>query len=270
VVAGGGWWWLVVAGGWWWLVAAGGGGWWWLVVGGWCWWLVAGGWRWLVVVAGGGVPHWPTQRAHRTSPRAQGIPLIMGLEMDSPTKLTLTTADAMKDARRHHGALDEKEQVSFMNLRKKTKSLHLAAVGPELKNRFGGVFEFCARRSREALQQSGIYGQHSVWVCGKPIIDSDTQTIGIAFSSENLLLNAVRQTRFGFPSIVQVDCTYRLVLEGHNNMLFGTVDPSQHFHIIGYGICSKEDTAMHTHIAKCLKNVIELVHKERMEKEESI
>lgn len=88
------------------------------------------------------------------------------------------------------------------------------------------------------------------------------QTVCIAFSTENLLANAYRQTRFGLPSLVLVDTTHRLVLEGHNNMLFGVVDAAQHFHTIGYGICSKEDTAAHAHIAACLKKEIERVMQE--------
>ena len=87
-------------------------------------------------------------------------------------------------------------------------------------------------------------------MCGEPIIDAESQNITIAFSTRNLLLNAYRQMLFGLPAIVQVDTTHRLVLEGHNNMLFGTVDAAQHFHVIGYGLCASEDQAAHTHIMK--------------------
>ena len=52
-------------------------------------------------------------------------------------------------------------------------------------------------------------------------------------STENLLLNAYRQEQFGIPGILQIDCTHRVVLEGHVCMLFGTVDAAQHFHTVG-------------------------------------
>ena len=91
------------------------------------------------------------------------------------------------------------------------------------------------------------------------MIDAENQTIAIAFSTRNLLLNAYRQQQYGLRHLIQVDTTYRIVLEGHNHMLFGTVDPAQHFHVIGYGICSKEDTASHGHIMKCLAQEAELL-----------
>ena len=78
-------------------------------------------------------------------------------------------------------------------------------------------------------------------MCGEPIINSDNQNITIAYSTPNLLKNAYRQQQYGLPAILQVDTTHRLVLEGHNNMLFGTLDAAQHFHIIGYGLCHSED-----------------------------
>jgi hypothetical protein len=192
------------------------------------------------------------------------------LNMSDPSKLKLTSTNALFAARRDLGALDEAQQKQFLAARKKVKLKNNTVVPKELKNTFGGVTEFCASNSRAALQASGDYGLHAVWVCGEPLIDPEKQEIGVAYSTENLLLNAYRQAQYGLPSIVQVDTTHRLVIEGHNNMLFGTTDAAQHFHIIGYGLCSKEDTAMHTHIAKCLKVAMETIVKERMAKGEGI
>ena len=92
----------------------------------------------------------------------------------------------------------------------------------------------------------------------------------IAYSTPNLLLNAYRQTLFGVPSMCQVDTTHRLVLQGHNSMLFGCVDTAQHFHVIGYGICSSEDTAAHEHIATCLKVELEALVEQRRTDQESV
>ena len=96
-------------------------------------------------------------------------------------------------------------------------------------------------------------------MCGEPIINSDNQNITIAYSTPNLLKNAYRQQQYGLPAILQVDTTHRLVLEGHNNMLFGTLDAAQHFHIIGYGLCHSEDQATHTRIMKCLAQEAEII-----------
>ena len=110
----------------------------------------------------------------------------------------------------------------------------------------------------------------TAYVCGTPIIDSEKETVSIAYSTENLLLNAYRQEKFGFPSLVQIDCTHRLVLEGHACMLFGTVDAAQKFHYIGYGICDKEDEAAHMHVFRCLKLEAERIVKERTERQQLI
>jgi hypothetical protein len=201
---------------------------------------------------------------------AQGISKKVELNMSNPSKLKLSNTEALEAARFDTGALDESQQKQFLEARKKVKMKGNTTVPKELKNTFGGVAEFCAKNSRAALQASGDYGLHAVWVCGDPLINPETQVVGVAYSTENLLLNAYRQTMYGLPSIVQVDTTHRLVIEGHNNMLFGTTDAAQHFHIIGYGLCSKEDTAMHTYVAKCLKDAMELIVQERMAKGEGI
>ena len=46
-------------------------------------------------------------------------------------------------------------------------------------------------------------------------------------------------------------------------MLFGTIDAAQHFHIIGYGLCSSEDTTAHELIASCLKAEMEAIVEQR-------
>ena len=45
----------------------------------------------------------------------------------------------------------------------------------------------------------------------------------------------------------------------HSAMLVGTVSPTQHFHTIGYGICSKEDKGAHTYVLQQIKDAVEAV-----------
>ena len=85
----------------------------------------------------------------------------------------------------------------------------------------------------------------------------------IALSSENLLLNAYRQSVSGLPSYVMVDTTHRLVVEGHNCMLVGTMDAAQHFHVIGYGICSHEDMDAHRIVLAAVRNEVNRVVRAR-------
>lgn len=124
--------------------------------------------------------------------------------------------------------------------------------------------------TRESLEKKHEFGVHTVYVCGTPVIDSQTENVTIVYSTENLLLNAYRQQQHGFPSIVQVDCTHRLVIEGHLCMLFGTVDAGQHFHKIGYGVCAKEDQEAHEHIFRALKTEVERIVAQRIRDQEQI
>ena len=42
-------------------------------------------------------------------------------------------------------------------------------------------------------------------------------------------------------------------------MLVGTMSPTQHFHTIGYGICSKEDIAAHEYVMTQIRDAVEAV-----------
>ena len=63
-----------------------------------------------------------------------------------------------------------------------------------------------------------------------------------------------------------VDTAHRLVVEGHNCMLIGTMDAAQHFHIIAYGICSHEDAYAHKVVLSAVKTAVEAVVQERSAK----
>ena len=106
---------------------------------------------------------------------------------------------------------------------------------------------------------------HTGYIIGEPVIDSERQRITLAYSTENLLLNAYRQSQYGIPQLVQVDCTHRLMLEGHSCMLFGCVDTAQHFHTIGYGVCDREDCEAHTVVFRALKTKVERIVAARIE-----
>ena len=134
-------------------------------------------------------------------------------------------------------------------------------VSAGARGKFAGLYEFVDRFSKVNIAEFGI---HSVYIIGTPTIEVVTQSVAITISTENLLLNVYRQAQTGLPSILQVDTTHRLVIEGHNCMLFGLVDPAQHFHVIGYGLCSEEDTSAHINIARALKEEVERVVNQRI------
>jgi hypothetical protein len=111
--------------------------------------------------------------------------------------------------------------------------------------KFGGVFAEYAKLERNLLIAKGDYTEDTTYVLGEPQISSATSLVCAALSTDNLLLNAYRQSRFGVPSYMQVDTTHRLVVEGHCVLPITTSCLMQHAHVIAYGICSKEDTAAH-------------------------
>ena len=59
-------------------------------------------------------------------------------------------------------------------------------------------------------------------------------------------------SQYGMPTLVAIDTTHRLIVEGYNVMPVGTVSVDQKFHIIGYGICDKEDQEAHDFVVSAL------------------
>ena len=168
---------------------------------------------------------------HAISNKTRGLSKAIICAATSPTKNGLPPARVIKNVREQFGALSDKDRTQCMRVLKYDKLKKRQAVVPhELRKTFGGFVHWAKSRTRDALMQKKEFGVHTVYVCGESEIDSTTQTVNMAYSTENLLLNAYRQEQHGISSIVQIDCTHRLMLEGHACMLFGTVDAAQHFH----------------------------------------
>ena len=94
-------------------------------------------------------------------------------------------------------------------------------------------------------------------------INALTKRVVSAFSSENLLLNAYRQDLLAIPTLLCMDASYRLVLEGHSVFLFGTHGVDHKFHIICMGACSTEDTAAHRSMYEAVVTEVERVVRDR-------
>jgi len=207
-----------------------------------------------------GAPH----ADHTQSNKKRGLPKHIACNVTSPTKMKLPAAKLKQVVREKFGAVstDTLKQITSVRRRKKMKEQD-QIVPRDQRSTHGGLQLWVDAHSRQALESKGTFGPHTAYVCGEPRLDSETGLITIAYSTENLLLNGYRQGQFGLPSILQVDCTHRLVLEGHLCMLFGTVDVAQHFHAIGYGLCSSEDEYTHSHVFRCLKKEMERLVAER-------
>ena len=208
---------------------------------------------------------------HNISHRQKGLSKKLVSIATSPSKEGLAPRKVARKVMKEHGALSVSEQRQLREVLKNASKRHRDDVLPSAsRGTFGGLNEWVNRNSRAALQAEGAFGPHSTFVCGTPQIIPEKQCINLAYSTENLLLNAYRQQQHGFPSILHVDCTHRLVVEGHACMLFGTVDAAQKFHIIGYGICNKEDDTAHQHVFRCLKAEVESIVAQRIRDQQGI
>ena len=170
---------------------------------------------------------------HTQNHKKKGLSKFMKASTTSPSKAGLTGGNVLRRMRDEHGAVTDKERRQIQGVLKRKKTADRCAVVPkELQGSFGGLQMWADHNSRKNLTERGEFGIHTTYVCGTLQIDAAKNTINMAYSTENLLLNAYRQGQHGMPSIVHVDCTHRVVVDGHACMLFGTVDTAQHFHVV--------------------------------------
>ena len=80
---------------------------------------------------------------------------------------------------------------------------------------FGGLHSILEKYDEETVRLKSTFNRNTIFLLGKPLLVPQRKLVTIAMSSENLLLNAYRQSRFGLPPLVCIDTTHRLVIEGH-------------------------------------------------------
>ena len=146
-------------------------------------------------------------------------------------------------------------------------SIAQEALGVGGRGTYGGLSEWAEKLEKDYLVAQGTFDEHAVYLLAPPVIDALTHRVVVALSTENLLLNAYRQAKSGLPSYIMVDTTHRLIVEGHNCMLVGTTDAAQHFHIIGYGICSHEDLFAHEVVLSAIREQVNAVVLDRQERQ---
>ena len=134
-----------------------------------------------------------------------------------------------------------------------------------LRGTFDGLQHFFDQKERDRLVAAGTLHEHTSYtLCCE--INAETKRVVCAFSSENLLLNAYRQSQLGMPSLLCMDASYRLVIEGHRAFLFGTTGVDHKFHIIFMGVCSSEDTAAHRSMYDASVREVERIVADRSER----
>ena len=157
-----------------------------------------------------GVPH----ADHTLSQKTRGLAKHVKLMIASPSKQGKSAYQLVKGLRDEVGAIskEERRQIVDYSYRNKQK-LQDALVPREQRHAFGGMAVLAGQKTRAALEASGEFGIHTAYIVGQPVIDSVKERLTLAYSTENLLLNAFRQSQFGLPQIVQVDCTHRSLLK---------------------------------------------------------
>ena len=117
----------------------------------------------------------------------------------------------VKHVRDQVGAISKAEHSQVVRERTRVRQKAQDVIVPrDQRNEFGGMVVLASKRTRAALLAADEFGAHTAYVIGETEVDSEQQRITITYSTENLLLNAYRQSQYGFPQIVQVDCTSRL------------------------------------------------------------
>jgi len=146
-----------------------------------------------------------------------------------------------------------------------TRQAQDANIPRPLRGTFDGLQHFFDQMDRGKLVAAGKFHEHtSNTLCCE--INAETKRVVSAFSTENLLLNAYRQSQLGMPSLLCIDASYRLVIEGHRCFLFGTTGVDHKFHIIFMGVCSTEDTAAHRSMYDASVREVERIVADRSER----
>ena len=136
------------------------------------------------------------------------MPLHIQLLLQPPEVLKLPPKDYIALARKHNYGLTPHEKKQLDGFRERQRAKMYAHIVPMAqRGTIGGLHTWVNNRTRDSLVARGRFGPHAAYVIGQPhlqVNDDGSQSITVAVSTENLLLNAYRQSQIGLPQIVQV------------------------------------------------------------------
>ena len=92
---------------------------------------------------------------------------------------------------------------------------------------YGALNTMLEKMDYNYLLAQGAFNEHTTFVLGEPLVVPSTGLVTVAFSTENLLLNAYRQSHYGMPSLICVDFTHRLIAE---SMICRSLQNTLHMH----------------------------------------
>jgi hypothetical protein len=139
-----------------------------------------------------------------------------------------------------------------------------------MRNTYGGLNTLMDFVPREELLKTETFTTNTPWLLSPAQVDAERMRIVAVYSTDNLLLNGFRSEASGLPSVVSLDCTYRLTSEGPGCMVVGTVSADQRWHTISYSLVNKEDCEAHAYVLASTKAALERVVAERIRAGERI
>ena len=211
----------------------------------------------------GTVPH---SRHNVLLDRMTGVPPQIKAVIDSPTVLRLLPNQFLHRVTEKTSFFMDKglrKKVSRWYAKQRTEAgtLHLTLSHP---GTFGSLRETYEEKRRCRIPEYKFTENTCFLVGDKYIVDSENQRQCGVLSTENLLLNAYRQSCLGMDMFFNIDCSYRYTTAGYGLMIVQVCDPNQHGHIVAYAYVSNKDQAMHTFVFKMIKDELEsIIQKKR-------
>lgn len=122
--------------------------------------------------------------------------------------------------------------------------ISLVGVGPA--GNYQTIIDLCRRNSYDILSRGSQFSADTVYVISEWHIDHTTHQVAYMLTSEKLLRNVWLQQESGMDRVWCVDCTHRVIAEGHAVYLVGLRDVAQVFHTVAMGVVSNESDDMLT------------------------
>jgi len=133
-----------------------------------------------------------------------------------------------------------------------------AVVQPGQAREGGGMLLTCQHYRKKAIVARKMFNEHSVFCLGVKYNPTDGKEVFVAIlSSENLLLNAYRQSFWGQPVLIAADTSYRLNQEGNGVYPVCTVTAGQITKTIAYAILSHEHDKIQQYVFGKVKHWVE-------------
>ncbi len=215
-----------------------------------------------------------------TTPHTNHSQLVMGLRGVPPqVKASLSSPSLLRLKPDHFVARVAEKQIVpmttamrrtikrwFSDCVKNAGSQHLndAEFGT-----YGALAETLEGFRKKNLPSNSFTDRTTYLVGDRFFVDSEARRHWAVLSTEDMLLNAYRQLCTGQDMYIGVDTSYRLTVEGFALMPIMVVSPNQQGHRIAYACVSNEDEEMHVAVFRALRDGVEDVVNNRIERGDS-